>query len=404
MEKIVLAYSGGLDTSVAIPWLVQNYKAEVIALTLDLGGGDRDLEEVRRKALRSGAAEALVIDARQQFVRDFVFPALQAGAIYEGVYPLATALGRPLITQIMVQVARKVGATAVAHGSTGKGNDQVRFEASAGALAPDLRVIAPIREWGMTREEEIRYAEAHGIPVPVTVASPYSIDQNLWGRSIECGVLEDPWVEPPEEVYAWTRAPEQALNTPGYIEIGFEQGIPVTLDGQPMDGVELVGRLTALAEEHGIGRIDHLENRLVGIKSREIYESPAAVVLHQAHRALEAMTLPKDTARFKVTVAREYADLVYNGLWFSPFRQDLQAFVTSSQRYVTGAVRVRLYKGACVVVGRRSQYSLYDFNLATYEAGDTFDAQAGAGFTKIWGLPLRTQARKQSSPIHRPEG
>lgn len=333
-ERVVLAYSGGLDTSVAIRWLQEQYHAEVIALTVDVGS-ERNLEAIRQKAERIGAVKALVYDAKDLFIRYFVFPALQADAVYEGRYPLATALARPLIAKLLVDVAREYGATAVAHGCTGKGNDQVRFDVSVMALAPDLKIIAPVREWRMTRDEEIAFAERNGIPVPATRSSPYSVDQNLWGRSIEAGILEDPWAEPPEEVYAWTRSIAAAPDTPRVIEIDFERGIPVALDGERLDGVTLVSRLNEIAGEHGVGRIDHLENRLVGIKSREIYEAPAATVLLQAHQALEDMTLSKEQARFKAIVAQHYADMVYNGLWFTAFHQDLAAYVQSTQRHVT---------------------------------------------------------------------
>jgi argininosuccinate synthase len=393
MIKCVLAYSGGLDTSVIIRWLGEHYDAEVIALTLDLGANDRDLAAIREKALRTGAVEAIVLDAKEEFVRDYVFPALQAGAVYEGEYPLATALARPLIAKKQVEIARKYGAQVLAHGCTGKGNDQVRFDVVTGALAPDLRVIAPAREWSMTREEEIEYAAKHDIPVPVTKGSPYSVDQNLWGRSIEAGVLEDPWVEPPADVYQWTVDPKDAPEDPEYLEIGFERGIPITIDGVAYGAVELVDRLHNLAGAHGVGRIDHVENRLVGIKSREIYEAPAAVVLHKAHQALEDLCLMKDQARFKARVAIEYADLVYNGLWFAPHRQDLAAYVASTQQHVSGTVRLKLHKGASTLVGRKSPESLYSYNLATYDKGDAFDKSAAEGFITLWGLPIRTQAR-----------
>lgn len=395
MGKVVLAYSGGLDTSVAIRWLQEHYGLEVVCLTVDLGANDRDLRTVRERALQIGAREALIVDAKDVFVRSFIWPALRAGAVYEGRYPLATALGRPLIAKLLVDVARQEGATHVAHGCTGKGNDQVRFDVSVGALAPDLKVIAPIREWRMTRDEEMAYAQRHGIPIPTTKESPYSTDQNLWGRSIEAGVLEDPNVEPPDDVYEWTASPERAPNTPAVVEIAFEQGIPVRLNGEALDGVTLISRLHELAGQHGVGRIDHVENRLVGIKSREIYEAPAAVVLHEAHRALEAMTLTRHQLRFKELVAQEYADLIYNGLWFSAHHQDLAAYVASSQRFVSGTVRLKLYKGTCRVVGRTSPFSLYRHELATYDRGDAFDASAAEGFIALWGLPLRTQARAQ---------
>jgi argininosuccinate synthase len=393
-DKVVLAYSGGLDTSVAIRWLKERYNLDVIALNVDVGN-ERNFSAVRQKALKVGAVKALVEDAKELFVNHFIFPALQADALYEGQYPLATALARPLMAKLLVDTALNEGAMAVAHGCTGKGNDQVRFDVSINALAPNLKIIAPAREWGMTREETIKYAQRYGIPVPVTIASPYSIDENLWGRSIECGVLEDPWVEPPADVFAWTRSPGDAPDEPGYLEIGFEQGIPITIDGQRMDGVSLIQHLNQLAGEHGVGRIDHLENRLVGIKSREIYEAPAATVLLQAHQALEAMTLSKDQLRFKQKVAIEYADLIYNGLWFSSLHQDLAAYVKSTQRYVTGTVRLKLFKGSCRVVGRKSPKSLYSYSLATYDKGDQFDQSASPGFIHIWGLPLKTQAQVQ---------
>lgn len=395
MKKIVLAYSGGLDTSVAIKWLEDRYDAQVVALTIDLGAQDKDLDRIREKALAIGAVKAIVVDAKDLFIKHFAFPALRAGAIYEGKYPLATALARPLIAKLLVDVARQEGASAVAHGCTGKGNDQVRFDVGVTTLAPDLTVIAPMRLWQMTREQEMDYAAQHGIPVPTTVASPYSTDENLWGRSSECGILEDPWAEPPEDVYWWTTNPAKAPDTPAYLEIGFEQGTPISLNGQTMDGVQLVYALHEIGGKHGVGRIDHIENRLVGIKSREIYEAPAAVILHEAHQALEDMTLTKDVARFKALVAQEYADLIYNGLWFSPLHQDLAAFVASSQRYVTGTVRVRLFKGLCQVVGRQSPLSLYHRGLATYDKGDLFDYRSAEGFINLWGLPLRTQASAQ---------
>ncbi len=394
--KVVLAYSGGLDTSVAIRWLKENHDLEVVALTIDVGN-ERDFTAIKEKALKVGAVKAVVVDSKELFVNHFIFPALQADALYEGQYPLATALSRPLIGKLLVDVAREEGAVAVSHGSTGKGNDQVRIEVSVNALAPDLKIIAPAREWGMTREETIAYAERYRIPVPVTVASPYSIDENLWGRSIECGVLEDPWVEPPEDAFAWTKSPKEAPDTPGYVEIGFEQGVPVAVDGKKMDGVTLIRALNEMAGSHGVGRVDLLENRLVGIKSREIYEAPAASVLLQAHQSLQAMTLSKEQMRFKQKVAVEYADLVYNGLWFTSLHEDLAACIQSSQRHVTGTVRLKLFKGACTVVGRKSPYSLYSYGLATYDKDDVFDQSAAAGFIHIWGLPVKTQAQIQGT-------
>ncbi len=394
--KVVLAYSGGLDTSVAIRWLKEKYSLDVIAVTVDVGN-ERDFSAIKQKALDVGAIKVLVLDAKELFVNHFVFPSLKADALYEGQYSLATALSRPLITKLLVDAARAEGATVVAHGCTGKGNDQVRIEVGVQALAPDFTVIAPAREWGMTREETIDYAKRYGIPVPVTVASPYSIDENLWGRSIECGVLEDPWVEPPEEVFAWTKSPDQTPNKPEYVEIGFEQGTPVTIDGQKMDGIALIQKLHELAGNHGVGRVDHIENRLVGIKSREIYEAPAATVLLQAHQALQAMTLSKEQLRFKQKVAVEYADLVYNGLWFSSLHQDLAAYVQSSQRFVSGTIRLKLYKGTSSVVGRKSPFSLYSHGLATYDKGDEFDQSASTGFIHIWELSVKTQAKTQGA-------
>ncbi len=394
MDKVVLAYSGGLDTSVAIRWLKEKYNLDVITLTVDVGN-EPNFSAIKAKAVRVGAKKALVVDAKALFVQDFVLPALKADALYEGQYSLATALSRPLIARLLVEVALEEGAGMVAHGCTGKGNDQVRFEVSVSALEPTLKIIAPAREWGMTREETISYAEQYNIPLPITASSPYSIDENLWGKSIECGILEDPWVEPPEDAYTWTKSPDDAPNKPDYIEIGFEEGVPTTVNGQQMDGVSLIQHLNELAGKHGVGRIDHIENRLVGIKSREIYEAPAATVLLMAHQALEAMTLSKEQLRFKQRVATEYADLIYNGLWFTSFRWDLDACVDSSQRFVAGTVRLKLYKGSCSVVGRKSPHSLYSFGLATYDKGDEFDQSASPGFIHIWGLPVKTQAKAQ---------
>jgi argininosuccinate synthase len=393
-DKVVLAYSGGLDTSVATRWLKEEYGMEVVALTADVGN-EPDFTTIKEKALKVGAIKCIVADAKQEFVRDYVFPALQADAVYEGHYPLATALSRPLIAKLLVDAARAEGASAVAHGCTAKGNDQVRFEVGVNALAPNLKIIAPAREWGMTREETIEYAGRFSIPVPITAANPYSIDENLWGRSAECGVLEDPWQEPPQDAYDWTTAPADAPDKAAYVEISFEKGIPVSIDSQPMDGVELIKQLNQLAGCHGVGRIDMVEDRLVGIKSREIYEAPAAVVLVQAHRALEALTLSRRQLRFKQQVAEEYANLTYDGLWFSAQRQDLAAYVKSTQRFVSGTVRLKLFKGSSSVVGRKSDNSLYSFGLATYDQGDQFDHSAAAGFIRLWGLPVKTQAQLQ---------
>ena len=395
MGTVVLAYSGGLDTSVAIRWIQEHYDLDVITLTIDVGNA-RDLPAIAARAEQIGALKALVVDGRADFVRYFVWPALQSGAIYEGQYPLATALARPLIARLLVEVARAEGAVAVAHGCTGKGNDQVRFDVSINTLAPDLKIIAPVREWSMTRDHEIAYAAEHAIPIQVTNASPYSVDQNLWGRSVECGILEDPWAEPPEEVYAWTKSSGQT--EPAYVEITFEHGIPIGLNGEEIDGVTLIETLNKLAGEYGIGRIDSIENRLVGIKSREVYEAPGAVVLHTAHRALESLTLGRDQVRFKEVVAAEYARLIYNGQWYSALHQDLAAYVHSTQRFVSGVVRVKLSPGNCAVVGRKSEHSLYSHSLATYDSADQFDHNAALGFIKLWGLPLTTQAQAQLLP------
>src|SRR5437773_3453832 len=367
---------------------------DVIAYTCDLGQG-QDIEAIRQKALRTGAIEAIAEDARNLFVDYFVLPSLAAGALYEGKYPLATALGRPLIAQLMVRVARDHEAAAVAHGCTGKGNDQVRFDVTFKTLAADLKIIAPVREWKMNRDEEIQYAAKHGIPVEATKENPFSVDLNLWGRSCEAGVLEDPWDEPPADAFAWTVDPAKAPNEPEYIEIEFEQGRPVGLNSKRIDAVPLIDRLNALGGKHGIGRIDHVENRLVGIKSRELYEAPAAVILHDAHRELESLVLSKQALRFKTYVAQEYADIIYNGLWFGAFHQDLFAFVHSNQRFVSGFVRVKLFKGKATVVGRKSEHSLYSKKLATYEGGDQFDHEAAKGFIRLHGLGQQTQAQRQ---------
>jgi argininosuccinate synthase len=393
-EKIVLAYSGGLDTSVAIRWLKEDRGYDVIALTVDVGM-DRSREELQSRAMAAGAAGYVWRDAQDEFVSHFVFPAVMAGARYQGVYPLATALSRPLIAREMVEVARAEGSTAVAHGCTGKGNDQVRLDVSVQALAPDLTIVAPLREWEMDRESEIEYAQEHNIPITVTKKSPYSIDENLYGRSIETGPLEDPWTEPPDDVWLWTKAPAEAPDEPAYVEIGFEQGRPVSLDGKTTEPVTLVRTLNEIAGQHGVGRIDTVEDRLVGIKSREVYEAPAGATLLEVHAAIESLTLSKEQRRMKSRIAQEYADLVYNGLWFSAHHQDLQAYIESTQRHVTGAVRVKLHKGVATAVGRKSPRSLYDFSLATYDKADQFDRTAAVGFINIWGLPVKVQAQAQ---------
>ncbi|WP_448524370.1 argininosuccinate synthase [Parathermosynechococcus lividus] len=393
-KKVVLAYSGGVDTSVCIPYLKEEWGVqEVITLAADLGQGD-ELEPIRQKALDSGASESLVVDAKAAFIRDYAFPAIQANALYENRYPLSTALARPLIAKLLVDAAAEYGADAVAHGCTGKGNDQVRFDVAIAALNPNLKVLAPAREWGMSREETIAYGERFGIPAPVKKSSPYSIDRNLLGRSIEAGPLEDPWNEPLEEIYLMTRAVEDTPNSPEYVEIGFEQGIPVSLDGQHLEPVELVSQLNERVGRHGVGRIDMIENRLVGIKSREIYEAPALLVLIDAHRDLESLTLTADVTQYKRGVEDTYSRLVYNGLWYSPLKAALDAFIAQTQARVSGTVRVKLFKGTAKVVGRRSSVSLYTPDLATYGAEDQFDHKAAEGFIYVWGLPTRVWAEK----------
>jgi argininosuccinate synthase len=396
-EKIVLAYSGGLDTTVAVKWLTETRGFDVIALTVDLGS-QPDLDAIRNRALAAGAVQAFVINARHPFIERFCWPALKAGALYQGQYPLATALGRPLIAQLLVEVAVREGATWVGHGSTGKGNDQVRFDVAVGALNPQLKVLAPLRDgMTMTREEEIAYARARQLPIEIKPGSPYSVDENLWGRSIEAGVLEDALLIPPEDAFLWTSSVDNAPASAAVIEFGFEHGVPTALDGSQLGGVGLVEELNRRGGLHGAGRIDMIEDRFVGIKSREVYEAPAAVILHAAHRALEDLVLDAETARFKASVAAEYARLVYQGKWFTSHRRDLDAYVESTQRAATGSVRIRLHKGSAQVVGRSSPYSLYRPRLATYSSGDQFDHQAAVGFIKLVGLPVRTQAEVQGS-------
>jgi len=394
-ERCVLAYSGGLDTSVAIHWLRER-GYDVVALTADLGEA-KDVDAIATRALHTGAIAAHVVDARRVFIDEFCHPTLAAGALYQGVYPLATALARPLIARLLVDTARQEGATAVAHGCTGKGNDQVRFDVAVGALAPEMQVIAPVRDWHMGRPQELEYAAEHGIEVPVTRESPYSVDANLWGRSVECGVLEDPWEEPPADVYEWTVAANGETSAQD-IEIAFEHGRPVSLDGAVLQPEVLVEQLNAIAGSRGVGRIDLVEDRLVGIKSREVYEAPAAVTLHAAHAALESLTLPRDVAAFKRVVADEWARLVYDGLWYGALRTALDEFVRATQRHVSGQVRVRLATGRASVVGRRSTESLYRHELATYDrTSDAFDHASARGFIELFGLPLRTQTRVQGA-------
>jgi argininosuccinate synthase len=388
-NKVVLAYSGGVDTSVCIPYLKQEWGVqEVITLAADLGQGD-ELEPIQQKAIQSGASQSLVVDAKDSFVKDYAFPALQANTLYENRYPLSTALARPLIAKLLVEAAEQYGADAVAHGCTGKGNDQVRFDVSIAALNPNLKVLAPAREWGMSREETIAYGERFGIPAPVKKKSPYSIDRNLLGRSIEAGPLEDPWTEPLEEIYVMTKAIADTPDEPEYVEIGFEKGIPTSLNGEAIAPVQLLQQLNQLAGNHGVGRIDMLENRLVGIKSREIYEVPALWVLIQAHRDLESLTLTADVTHYKRGIEETFSQLIYNGLWYSPLKAALDAFIQQTQERVTGTVRVKLFKGNAAIVGRRSDKSLYTPDLATYGADDKFDHQAAEGFIYVWGLPTR---------------
>jgi argininosuccinate synthase len=388
--KVVLAYSGGLDTSVCLKWFEQQ-GAEPFALYLDLGQGE-PAEDVRVKALKIGAADAYVRDAKVEFAYKYVAPAIKANALYGGKYPLFTALGRPLIAKKLVEVAREVGATHIAHGSTGKGNDQVRFDVATASIAPDLTVVAPVRDWSMSRPEEMAYAEEHGIPVQTTKESPYSVDANLFGRSIEAGPLEDPDHEPTEDVYKLTATPEEAPDEPGYVTLGFEEGLPVNLDGEELPLVELIAELNRIVGAHGVGRVDMIEDRLVGIKSREIYECPAALTIIQAHRELETMTLTKDVLRFKAAVEQRYAELTYDGLWFTPLKAALDAFIAETQKTVTGTVRLKLYKGASTVAGRTAPRALYSKELATYDPNSAFDESAAAGFIALWGLPARQWA------------
>jgi argininosuccinate synthase len=391
-KRVVLAYSGGLDTSVAVRWMTEELGAEVITVACDVGQeGDR--EALRTRALAAGAVEAIVTDCREEFADDFVAPALRANALYEGRYPLVSALSRPVIVRHLVQVARDHGATAVAHGCTGKGNDQVRFEVATRALAPDLEILAPVRSWGMTREDSIDYAERHGIPLTATKEKLYSIDDNLWGRAIECGEMEDPWARPPEDVWSLTR---QTASEPRELVVAFEQGVPVALDGTRLPLFQLVAEMNAAVGAYGWGRLDMVENRRVGIKSRETYEAPGALALIAAHQDLESLTLERDVHHEKQRLEGRYAELVYDGLWYSPLKEALDAFVESTQRFVTGEVRLRLEPGRCFVVGRRSDYSLYDYGLATYDAADTFHHADSEGFVRLWGLGIQTWAARQS--------
>ncbi|KXG44431.1 argininosuccinate synthase [Tepidibacillus infernus] len=391
-DKVVLAYSGGLDTSVAIKWLQEKYNYDVIALAMDVGEG-KDLDFVQEKALKVGAIKSYVVDVKKEFAEEFILPALKANTMYEGKYPLVSALSRPLIAKWLVKVAREEGAVAVAHGCTGKGNDQVRFDVSVTALAPDLKIIAPVREWAMSRDEEIQYAAKHGIPIPVQKENPFSIDMNMWGRSCEAGVLEDPWVAPPEEAYALTSSIHDAPDQPEEVEIVFEKGKPVALNGEVLPMEEIILQLNKIAGKHGVGRIDHVENRLVGIKSREIYETPGATVLITAHQALESLVHPREMAHFKPIIEQKVADMIYEGLWFSPLMDSLKVFIDSTQEMVTGKVRVKLFKGHATVVGRSSEESLYSYELATYNADDQFNHEAAVGFITLFGLPTKVFAK-----------
>ncbi|CAN5146077.1 argininosuccinate synthase [soil metagenome] len=394
-KRVVLAYSGGLDTSVAVRWMIDNLGVEVIALAADVGqggGGDRDFEVVRQRAMAAGAVEAVVVDVRDEFARDYCVPALRANAVYEGRYPLVSALSRPVIVKHLVAAARTYGADAVAHGCTGKGNDQVRFEVSTRALAPDLEVVAPVRSWGMTREDCILYAYDHGIPITATKEKLYSVDDNLWGRAIECGEMEDPWAVPPPGVWSMTVRTE---TEPRELVLGFEEGVPVAVDGEALGLVELIDRVGRIVGSYGWGRIDMVENRRVGIKSRETYECPASLALIAAHSDLESITLERDLAREKTRLEPRYAELIYDGLWFSPLKQALDAFVAESKRSVTGEVRLCIEPGGERVTGRRSEQSLYDYGLATYDAADSFRHQDSAGFVRLWGLGIETWAQRQ---------
>jgi len=389
-RTVVLAFSGGLDTSVCVKWLQEKYDADVVTVTLDLGQRD-DMKEIERRSRLIGAKNHYTIDAKDEFLNDYVFPAVMANALYQGRYPLSTALGRPLIGRKLVEVAEREGADAVAHGCTGKGNDQVRIDVTVRAMNPILQVIAPVREWNMSRDEEIAYAQKRGLPVKPS-KSIYSVDQNIWGRSIESGPLENPSTEPPEEAFEWTVAPEEAPDEPGYLDVAFREGVPTKVNGRSMEPLKLVSYVNQLAGSHGVGRIDHIEDRLVGIKSREVYECPAASVIIEAHRDLENLVLTRHELDFKAHVEREWAWLVYSGLWLEPLRIALDRFISATQHRVTGSVRLKLFKGSARVVGRSSEYSIYDVGLSTYGRGSTFDQKSAVGFIELWGLQSRVAA------------
>jgi argininosuccinate synthase len=392
-QRVVLAYSGGLDTSVAIGWIAEKTGAEVVAVAADVGQGGEDLEEVRKRALACGAVESEVLDLREEFADDYCLPALKAGALYMERYPLVSALSRPVIVKALVEAARRYGADTVAHGCTGKGNDQVRFEVGIGALAPDLDVLAPVRDAGMTRDEAIAFAERAGLPIDVSGRSPYSIDQNLWGRAVETGFLEDPWNSPIEELYSYTSDPT-VTREPDEVLIRFDQGVPTGIDGRPVTVRQAIEELNVRAGGQGVGRLDMVEDRLVGIKSREVYEAPGAIALLAAHREIEDLTVERDLRRFTQGVRQRWTELVYDGLWFSPLRRALDAFLDSAQEHVTGEVRLRLHGGSAVATGRRSEATLYDYALATYDTGDTFDQSLARGFVQLWGLPSRIAATR----------
>jgi argininosuccinate synthase len=392
--KTVLAYSGGLDTSVCVKWLQEHYKTDVITLTLEVGQGEKDLKAIEEKAKKLGAIKTYSIDAREEFVSDYINPAIKANALYEGKYPLGTALARPLIAKYLAEIATKEGADAVAHGATGKGNDQVRFELGVRAINPDLKILAPVREWGLTRDDSIKYAQKHNIQIP-SGKSPYSTDENLWCRSIEAGALENPMKEPGEDAFLWTTAPEKAPDKPAYVEIGFEKGIPLSLNGKKLAELELIAKLNEIAGKNGVGRIDMIEDRLVGIKSREVYECPAAAVLLEAHKELERLTLTREENLFKQDLENKWSQLVYFGQWSEPLKDDIDAFMDKSQEVVTGTVRLKLYKGGMIVVGRESPNSLYDLALATYNKKDAFDHKMAEGFLKLWGLPIEMVGRRK---------